>query len=57
MSMLEVYNETVRDLLGVRDSREGLPKLEIRIVADGVSQSVSQSVSKGTLPQYRGRGK
>ncbi len=35
MSMLEVYNETVRDLLGPRDAKEGLPKLEIRMLAEG----------------------
>lgn len=35
MSMLEIYNETVRDLLGQRDAKEGLPKLEIRMLAEG----------------------
>jgi hypothetical protein len=38
LSMLEIYNETVRDLLGQRDAKDGgsLPKLEIRMLADGV---------------------
>lgn len=40
MSMLEVYCETVRDLLGQRDPKEGgLPKLEIRMLAEGVRAS------------------
>lgn len=37
MSNMEIYNETVRDLLGQRDPKEGgLPKLEIRMLAEGV---------------------
>lgn len=31
-----MYNETIRDLLGVRDPREGLPKLDIKAVAADV---------------------
>lgn len=33
--MLEIYNETVRDLLGQRDPKEGPAKLEIRMLAEG----------------------
>lgn len=38
--MLEIYNETVRDLLGVKDKAGDLPKLDIRIVAEGVRPSL-----------------
>lgn len=55
LSMLEIYNETVRDLLGAKDKGGDLPKLDIRIVAEGVSQPEApyvQSQTRETLEQH-----
>lgn len=45
-----MYNETIRDLLGVRDPREGLPKLDIKAVAADVGHLVHRHAAFGRCP-------